>query len=98
MSDNSISLIWNAWGRDELQIWNGPALPPIPVELERRPEERVGRSALLPDLMDLRRPQGLILGLAIEEIAGEAPHDTGGGGVGDAPEGGEDGTAARARG
>src|SRR5436305_12172450 len=95
MSDNSISLIWNAWGRHERQVWTGQALPPIPVELERRPEERVGRSALLPDLIDLRRPQGLILGLAIEEIAVEALHETGGGVVGDAPEGGEDGTGAR---
>src|SRR3954466_3417223 len=69
--------------------------PPIPVELERRPEEGMGRSTFLPDLVDLRRPQRLILRFAIAEIAVEALHEAGGGVVGDAPERGEDGTGAR---
>src|SRR5262249_5666752 len=54
----------------------------------------MGRSALLLDLIDLRRPQRLILRLARVEVAVEALHETGGGVVGDAPEGGEDGTGA----
>ena len=53
------------------------------------------RSALLPDLIDLRRPQRFVFGFAVAEIAVEALHETGGGVVGDAPERGEHGTGAR---
>src|SRR5436305_405835 len=58
----SRSHFWNALGERPFQIWNG--LPPVPAELERRPEERVGRSALFPNLIDLRRPERFVFCLS----------------------------------
>src|SRR5262245_1553230 len=60
--------------------------PPIAEQLERRPVEGVGRPGLLPDLVDLRRPQGFILGLAALEIAVETLHEASGGIIGDTPQ------------
>ena len=79
------------WG---LQVLGVERSPPIAEQLERRPVERMGRFGLLPDLIDLRRPQGLVLGFAIVEMTVKALHEGSGGDVRDAPHGGEDGAGA----
>src|SRR6185312_320584 len=67
---------------------------PIPGKLERRPVEGVGGSGPLPDVVDLRCPQGFVLRLATVEIAVEALHEASGRAISDSPQRSENRTGA----